>query len=207
MQNLTLCYNLFMKLCVFQGTFNPVHNAHLRVAHYVVDKYNFDKLLFIPAFNPPHKKILSDMAQHRLNMVKLAVQDLPNIEVSDIEYKRTGVSYTYLTICELYKLYDIEGKIHFLIGTDAFQHIESWYETEKLKSLVKFIVFVREDNFEPLKYNYLLDKGYDFEFEPLEFQDISSTELREKIKSGNSIGSYVPKRVEDYIYKNDLYKS
>ena len=77
----------------------------------------------------------------------------------------------------------------------------------KLKNLVKFIVFVREDNFEPLKYNYLRDKGYDFEFEPLEFQDISSTELREKIKSGNSIGSYVPKRVEDYIYKNDLYKS
>ncbi len=196
-----------MKLCVFQGTFNPIHNAHLRVADYVVKKYNFDKLLFIPAFNPPHKEISQDMAEHRLNMVKLAAQDMHNVEVSDIEYKRCGKSYTYLTICELYKLYNIDNKIHFLIGTDAFQYIESWYETEKLKNLVKFIVFVREDNFEPLKYNYLRDKGYDFEFEPLEFQDISSTELREKVKFGKSIGRYVPKKVEDYIYKNELYKN
>jgi nicotinate-nucleotide adenylyltransferase len=94
-----------MKLCVFQGTFNPIHNAHLRVAKYVLNKYDFDKLLFIPAYKPPHKKYDDNMSVHRLNMVKLAVEDEHNskIEVSDIEYKREGKSYTYLTICELYK--------------------------------------------------------------------------------------------------------
>ena len=125
-----------MKLCVFQGTFNPIHNAHLRVAKYVLNKYDFDKLLFIPAYKPPHKKYDDNMSIHRLNMVKLAIEDEHNskIEVSDIEYKREGKSYTYLTICELYKKYEIEGKINFIIGTDAFKDIENWYEADKLKT-------------------------------------------------------------------------
>lgn len=195
-----------MKLCVFQGTFNPIHKAHLRVADYVASKYAFDKLLFIPAFNPPHKNLDENLAQHRLNMVKLAVQGIQKTEVSDIEYRRDGKSYTYLTICELYKMYDIEGKIHFLIGTDAFCHIESWYETENLKKNVKFIVFVREDNFDISKYDYLKEAGYDFELESLPFEDISSTELREKIKNGESIDNLVTKEVKDYIYENGLYK-
>ena len=70
-----------MNLCVFQGTFNPIHNAHLRVAKYVMDKYKFDKLIFIPAFNPPHKNCDKAMAQHRFNMVKTALNQYKNIEV------------------------------------------------------------------------------------------------------------------------------
>lgn len=196
-----------MKLCVFQGTFNPIHNAHLRAAEYVMNKYDFEKLLFIPAFNPPHKNISQDMAYHRLNMVKLAVKNKLKFEVSDIEYCRKGKSYTYLTILELYKTYNIEGKIHFLIGTDAFRFIESWYETENLKKLVKFIVFIREDKFNSSSYNYLKDKGYEFQPETLPFMDISSTELRTKIKNGESIQNFTTKEVEDYIKKHELYKN
>lgn len=195
-----------MKLCVFQGTFNPIHNAHLRVADYVICKYDFDKLLFIPAFNPPHKECDKNLSIHRLNMVKLAVHSNEKFLVSDIEYKRGGKSYTYLTICELYKQYKIEGKIFFLIGTDAFKTIESWYEVDKLKKMVKFIVFVREENFDISRYDYLKEKGYDFEFETLPFQDISSTELREKIKKNKNIDDCVTKEVEDYIYNHELYK-
>lgn len=196
-----------MKLCVFQGTFNPIHNAHTRVAEFVAEKYDFDKILFIPAFNPPHKSLNLDMSYHRLEMVKLAVKKNPKFEVSDIEFRRKGKSYTYLTIKELYKEFDIEGKINFLIGTDAFQYIEKWYETENLKNLVKFIVFVREDNFDISKYDYLKDKGYEFEFQPLSYEDISSTELRKDLKLGKSISNYVAKEVEDYIKKNGLYKN
>ena len=75
-------------------------------------------------------------------MVKLAAAYNSKFMVSDIEFKREGKSYTYLTICELYKQYNIDGKIHFIIGTDAFDFIESWYEADKLKEIVKFIVFV-----------------------------------------------------------------
>ena len=202
-----LWYNRIMKLCVFQGTFNPIHNAHTRVAEFVAAKYDFDKILFIPAFNPPHKSLNLDMSYHRLEMAKLAVKNNSKFEVSDIEFRRKGKSYTYLTIIELYKEFPVEGKINFLIGTDAFQYIEKWYETDKLKNLVKFIVFVREDNFDISKYDYLKDKGYEFEFQPLSYEDISSTELRKDLKLGKSISNYVAKEVEDYIKKNGLYKN
>ena len=196
-----------MKLCVFQGTFNPIHNAHLRVAEDVVSRFDFDKLLFIPAYNPPHKSADLDFSFHRLEMVKISVHNNPKFEVSDIEFKREGKSYTYLTICELYKQYEIEGKIHFIIGTDAFEKIETWYEVDKLKELVKFIVFVREDNFNILRYDYLKDKGFDFEFQLLPYQDISSTQLREKVLKGEVIDGFVVQEVKDYILKNGLYKN
>lgn len=196
-----------MKLCVFQGTFNPIHNAHIRVAEFVLKKYNFEKIIFIPAFNPPHKKLNLQMSEHRFNMVKLAIMHNPKFEISDIEYRRRGKSYTYLTIKELRKNLNINDKINFLIGTDAFQNIESWYETDKIKKLVKFIVFVREDKFESSKYNCLKNKGYDFEFQPLSYKDISSTDLRHKIKTGESISGYVTKEVEEYIKRNELYKN
>jgi nicotinate-nucleotide adenylyltransferase len=196
-----------MKLCVFQGTFNPIHNAHLRVAQDVVSRFNFDKLLFIPAYNPPHKSADLDFSYHRLEMVKRAVKDNSKFEVSDIEFKREGKSYTFLTICELNKLYDIDGKIYFIIGTDAFEKIETWYEVDKLKELVKFIVFVREDNFEISRYDYLREKGFDFEFQSLPYQDISSTELRQKISNGEDIDGYVAQEVKEYILKNGLYQN
>ena len=196
-----------MKLCVFQGTFNPIHNAHLQVAEFTHKNLGFDKVLFIPAAKPPHKSFDPKMSEHRLNIVKLAISDFPEFEVSDIEYKREGKSYTYLTIEELYKQYKLNSKIKFIIGTDAFAKIESWYETDKLKKLLKFIVFIREDNFKSSKYDYLKEKGYDFDIQTLPFKDISSTELREKIKCGEDISHYVPNSVKEYILKNGLYKN
>lgn len=194
-----------MKLCVFQGTFNPIHNAHLRIANHVAD--NYDKILWIPAYNPPHKDCDKDLSVHRLNMVKLATEEYEKYEVSDIEYKRGGKSYTYLTICELYEKYEIDGKINFIIGTDSFKNIKSWYETDKLKELVKFIVFKREDNIENSVYDVLRQDGYNFEFQTLSFKNISSTELRNKIKNRENVDDYLPKNVEEYIKINELYKS
>ena len=196
-----------MKLCVFQGTFNPIHNAHLRVAQYVCSKYNFDKFLFIPAYLPPHKNSDTNFANARFEMVKLATQDNPMFEFSDIEFKRGGKSYSYLTIKELYDLHEITDKIHFIIGTDAFKYIESWYESDNLKKLVKFIVFIRDENFNPKSFDYLKEKGYDFEFETLDFWDISSTNIRQKIKSEENIENFVPKKVKEYILNHGLYKS
>lgn len=196
-----------MKLCVYQGTFNPIHNAHLRVADYVVEKYDFDKLIFIPAYNPPHKNLDIALASHRLNMVKLATQNNDKFEVSDIEYKLKGKSYTYNTICELYKKYDVEGKINFIIGTDAFKNITKWFNADKLKELVKFIVFSREENLCKSDYDTMFEKGYDFVFETLSFEDISSSSIREKVKNGESITGLVEEKTEEYIIKNGLYKN
>ena len=195
-----------MNLCLYQGTFNPIHYAHLRVAEYVIKENIAEKILFIPAFIPPHKTSEPDMSEHRFKMLQLAIKPYPEFEISDIEYKRGGISYTYITICELYEIYKIEDKIKFIIGTDAFKNIESGYETEKLKELVEFIVFVRESNFNPNDIEYLKEKGYKFILANLEFSDISSTELRKKIKSGKSVKDLIPEEVGEYIRDYGLYK-
>ena len=195
-----------MDLCLFQGTFNPIHNAHLRAAGFVVKSGYADKVLFIPAYEPPHKAVDTDLAVHRFNMVKLAVEDIPEFEVSDIEYVRKGKSYTYLTICELKKKFNISDKIKFIIGTDAFRKIESWYEADKLKDLVHFLVLYRDKDFKKEEFDCLALKGYEFEFLPLDFEDISSTEIRLDISRGIMPEHKLPEKVEEYIIKNELYR-
>lgn len=195
-----------MKLCVFQGTFNPIHNAHLRLAEFVKDNFGYDKILFIPAFKPPHKDFDESLSHHRLEMTKLVIEDMEGFEVSDIEFKREGLSYTYLTISELYKTYEIEGKIGFIIGTDAFEHLPEWYETDKLKELVNFIVFKRDKDVNKNSLALLSKKGYKFNMADISFLDISSTRIREKSESGESVKDLVPKKVLEYIEKNELYR-
>ena len=196
-----------MKLCVFQGTFNPIHNAHIQVAEFAYRTRGFEKILFIPAAKPPHKEINPKMAVHRLNMVKLATKDYPEFEVSDIEYEFEEKSYSYNTICELYKRYNVDGKINFLIGTDAFRHIESWYKTDAFKKLVDFLVFIRENDFEEHNLDFLRDRGYHFELMQLDFLDISSTEIRERIKNKQPVTGMIDPKIEEYIKENDLYKN
>ena len=196
-----------MKLCVFQGTFNPIHVAHLKMADFVLKNYGFDKIIFIPAYRPPHKNYDITLTPHRLKMVELAALSNPNFKVSDIEYKNERNSYTYLTILELYKKYDIEGKINFIIGTDAFKKIDTWYEADKLKKLVNFIVFVRENELDNKKYHELKEKGYNFTFAKMDFQVISSSNIRKNIREGHDISEFVTDKVKGYIEKNGLYKN
>ena len=195
-----------MNYCLFQGTFNPIHNAHLRIAQYVLSYFGADKILFIPAFIPPHKNSEQEMAKHRYKMVSMAIKDNPKFDISDIEYKRGGTSFTYLTVRELYNKLKPAGKIKFIIGSDAFKGIENWYESDKLKNLIDFIVFIRENNFSADELDSIKRKGYNFELMPLEFEDISSTDIRNRINTGSSIKNLVPKCVEEYIIKNELYK-
>lgn len=196
-----------MKLCVFQGTFNPIHNAHLKMAEYAFKHFDFDKILFIPAARPPHKNFDSDFSHHRFNLVKIATDYNNNFQVSDIEFKLNGKSYTYNTILQLYKMFDIEGKINFIIGTDAFEKIESWYEADKLKNLIDFIVFVRENNLENHKFDELQSKGYTFKLANMDFLDISSTQIRSMIKNNEDVSQFITEEEREYIEKYGLYKN
>ncbi|MBR1908900.1 nicotinate (nicotinamide) nucleotide adenylyltransferase [bacterium] len=196
-----------MKLCVYFGTFNPIHNAHLAVANYVRNNYDFDVILFVPAYKPPHKEIDDELAHHRLNMVKMAIAHESSYNLSNIEYSNVRFSYTYLTIQELYKRYPaIEGKINFIIGSDAFKEFETWYEAEELKKLIKFIVFPREKDFDIHYFDYLKDKEYDFEVAKLPFIDLSSRVIRSRIKKGKAVTGLLPQNVIEYIKENELYK-
>ncbi len=196
-----------MKICTFQGTFNPIHNAHLAMADYVARYYDYDKIIFIPACQPPHKCFDENMSLARLDMVELAVKDNPMFEVSDIEFKRPEPSFTYVTICELYKNYPIDGKVGFIIGEDAFADIESWHNADDLKNLVDFIVFVRSNNFNKERFAELGRKGYNYSIANLEFTDISSTQVRKLAHAGQPITELVPANVWEYIEQHELYKS
>lgn len=171
----------------------------------MLDEFGFEKIVFVPAYNPPHKNIVG--AEHRLNMVKLAVESSSDkFEVSDIEYRLAKTSYTYLTILELKNMYPQVDKFNFLIGTDAFEKIETWYEVDKLKGFLHFIVFRREDDCDLSRFDYLKEKGFDFNFTSLDFCDISSTEIRDRIANGKSLSGLVTGEIEEYIYANGLYR-
>ena len=183
-----------MNICIFPGTFNPIHSGHIAMAQFALDKYRFDKIIFIPSYIPPHKNIDKDLATHRFNMVQLALADYSQFEVSDIEYKSEGKSYSLITVKKIIEQYQLNSRLNFIIGTDAFEKIDTWYEAGELKKLVHFIVFNRNEGIK------FVPESCDYEMAGMDFIDISSTEIRE--------GKYFPinKNVEDYIKKHGLYK-
>lgn len=199
-----------MKHCLYQGSFNPVHNAHLAIAEYAHKTFNFDKIVFIPAFKPPHKDTAvfnAENALHRLEMLQAAVKDIPYFDVSAIEYTRNTPSYTYDTIRQIYEIVKPEEKISFIIGSDAFIQIESWYRTDELKKLINFILFVRENNFDEAPFEKLRKKGYNYTLMKMPFLDISSQEIRRRCALGLDISDLVPAGVLRYIKEHDLYKA
>lgn len=181
-----------MSICIFPGTFNPIHEGHLKMAEYALDKYNFDKIIFIPAYLPPHKEIDKELAMHRFEMVKLAISNNPQFEISDIEYQSEGKSYSLITVQKIIEQYEIKSRLNFIIGTDAFAKIDTWYKADELKKLVHFIVFPRKGN------SIEQIKGWDYELTEMDYVDISSTEIRNG--ENNAIID-----VEGYIKQNDLY--
>ena len=197
-----------MSICLYQGSFNPIHNAHIEVAKHVHNVFGFEKIVFIPAFKPPHKDLKNfdaDNAIHRLNMVELAIEDIPYFDLSAIEYTRNSPSYTYDTIVQILNVTKSKEKINFIIGTDAFIKIETWNQAPKLKDLLTFILFVREDNFDETPFLELKEKGYEYKLMKMPFIDISSSEVREKVRNGQDICDIVPLRVAEYIKQNNVY--
>ncbi|MEI8388383.1 MAG: nicotinate (nicotinamide) nucleotide adenylyltransferase [bacterium] len=196
-----------MNLTVFAGTFNPIHIAHLIIAESVRTELNADKILFIPSFIPPHRDSDLAGAAHRLNMVKLAIETNPHFEVSDIELKLQGISYTFNTIQELYRQNsEIKSKINFIIGADAFNNIESWYKYEELAKLINFIVLARpkSKDIEEIINNLSL-KDFSYKFVEAPRIDISSSFIRQRVKEKKSVKHLVTNEVESYIEKNRLY--
>jgi len=197
-----------MKICIYSGTFNPVHNAHIKVIEGVLEEFNFDKIIIIPNAIPPHKSSENIATeQDRFEMLKLAFDD-SKIEISDIEMKRGGKSYSYHTVQEIKKQHNIESKIDFLIGTDAILGIKNWYNAEEFIKEVNFIVVQRQDeiNIETaIKSLKLPDLTYKISKVP--FLDISSSQIRKILSEKNTPQNIVPEEVLEYIFKKNLYQN
>jgi nicotinate-nucleotide adenylyltransferase len=195
------------KLGIFGGTFNPIHMAHLRLAEDVREVFDLGNIIFIPTNDPPHKDIPEHIdPQHRLRMLELAVNDVEYFQCNDIEIQRGGVSYTINTVEYLYENFEFDGKPYFIIGSDLANEIHIWKEIDVLLKRAHFIVLMR-DGYPILENKYfpssLLHKTWD-SFEKRKI-DITSSEIRKRVREGGSIRYLVPDKVLEYIKEKRLY--
>lgn len=197
------------KIGILGGTLDPIHNGHMSMAKCAREQLSLDKIIIMPTPNPPHKnaKNISD-ANIRLFMVKIAIENIDYLEYSDFEMKREGIIYTSDTL-ELFIKENPDSEIFFIMGADSLLAIETWHKPEKIFEQCKVVVVDRDNSDEKInkQISYLQDE-YDAQIIYLNMPmvDISSTNIKERIKNNESINNLVPKKVEEYILQNKLYK-
>lgn len=189
------------------GTFDPIHCGHLILAEQAREQFKLDKVLFVTAADPPHKTGNDITAvEDRHKMVSLAVENNDRFECSTIEIERGGTSYTIDTLKQIKLLYGDRVNIYLLLGADEAATLMSWREPYGIQELATMVVANRpgEEVEDVLK---LLPEDFARNIEPLKMPgvDISSTDLRERVRSGKSIRYLVPESVENYIMKKGLY--
>ncbi|MBM4295122.1 MAG: nicotinate-nucleotide adenylyltransferase [Deltaproteobacteria bacterium] len=212
------------RLGLFGGTFNPIHYGHLRSGEEVVEALSLDRLWFIPAAVPPHKSPPEITPfEVRLEMTRLAVEDNPRAEVSDVEGRRPGKSYSIETVRLLRRELGQTWELYFILGLDAILEISTWKDFRELFSLCHFVVLDRpgydrrqleevlrgEVNpyFQPLAEGggFQHPSGYRVLVVSTSLMDISATLIRSLVRAGRSIRYLLPEAVRGYIIKNKLY--
>ena len=190
-----------MRICLFGGTFDPPHIGHLLIAQTVFEEENFDKIFFIPAYNPPHKGNITPI-KNRLEMLKIAIEGNPNFEISDLEIKRKGISYTIDTVRYLIEKYK-DASLHMIIGSDLINDIKSWKDWDQIAKRVKIICFKR------VGYENISVDGIDVSFLATIKLNVSSSCIKKTIflnKSNNfeDFSDMISKNIYDYIYSHKL---
>ncbi len=198
------------KIGIMGGTFNPIHNGHLIVAEDVREQCGLDKVLFIPSGQPPHKPDSEVIgAEHRYEMVRLAVEYNCFFEASRIEVDRNGLTYTINTLQELKLIYSEGTVFYFIIGADVVKELITWREYKKVFQMCEFIAVLRpgygNSAFESAIEQVSRDEGARIQQVQSRQIDISSTDIRERQQRRESIKYLVPDRVEEYIKTHGLY--
>ena len=197
------------RIGIYGGTFNPPHTGHIHAAKEAVEALKLDKLIIVPAHVAPHKELPegSPSPEQRLDMVRLAVQDCPQIEVSDRELKRPGKSYTYQTILELKKEYP-GAKLYLLMGTDMFLAFESWKEPDIIMANAVISVLYRGEKGERdaifAQKEHLEARGGKIRIVKNHVLAISSTNLR-RLLAFNCAEPFLPEGTGAYIREHGLY--
>ena len=198
------------RIGIYGGTFNPPHVGHIQAAKQAVSTLGLTKLLMIPAYAPPHKAVLpsnSPRARQRLEMLRIAAADCPQIEVSDLELKREGISYTWETLETVKKLYP-GAELVLLMGTDMFLTFDTWKNPEKILGEATLGVFYRGDKGEKaaaLKQKEALEaQGAKVILVHNDVIVISSTQMR-RLLAFRCAGEFLPAGVLNYIREYNLY--
>ena len=194
---------------MFGGSFNPIHNGHVQLVQAFVRELSLDSALIVPAFLSPFKlNTHPALPEQRLEMCRLAFEDMPWAQVSDIELRREGASYTYLTLQELTKAYGV-GKLYLITSADSFLTIHRWKCPEIIFRHAVICGVPREqDDIRALEQQaaYLHTLNAETCLLNVSVMTVSSTRVRELAAAGESIHGLVPDRVEEYIVKNGLYR-
>ena len=188
-----------MKIGILGGSFDPPHLGHYFVIKQVLEiREDIDKILLVPAFQHQWKPIQAS-AKDRLAMLQSLVNE--KVEISDIELQRQGVSYTVDTVREVKN--KTNADIFWIVGSDILSEFHRWEKTEELLNLATFLVFPRDP--------HLIPETIPAGFEIIRNKDlittsVSSTVIRQRVKEGESISYLVPKEIEEYITKHNLYQ-
>ncbi|MDT2572467.1 nicotinate-nucleotide adenylyltransferase [Enterococcus raffinosus] len=179
------------------GNFNPIHHAHLMIAEQVGQKMGFDEVHLLPSYLPPHvdeKKTID--SEHRLAMVKLAIEDNPFLSVDTRELARKGKSYTFDTMLEL-TTENPDTEYYFIIGGDEVAYLPKWHRIDELVRIVNFVGVKRA--------GYALESPYPIIWVDVPEIQLSSSYIRKQVNQGCSIRYLVPDRVREYIAEEGLY--
>ena len=191
-----------MKVCLFGGTFDPPHIGHLLIAQTVCEAENFDKVLFIPAFLPSHKNGITSV-DHRINMIKIAIEDNPKFEYSDVDVARGGTSYTIDSIIDIKNKLNLEKQeVYYLIGSDSLIDLKNWKEPKKILDEAKVIVAIRP-GFRPSDIPHWILQ--DVHFANIPRFELSSSKIRSRWVEDLTIRYMVTLPIWEYINENNLY--
>lgn len=203
-------------VAIFGGTFNPIHYGHLAIAEEVRTKFNLDKVIFVPTNLPPHKDqadIVS--ARQRWLMTHLATVSNPCFEVSTFEIDSGGRSYSIDTVKHFRKFFGEKVKIYFIIGADMLGEISTWKNIGDILKICRFVVVPRAgfDIHKTIDQYFLGSSDSELAAEVLEnlaiedmaMLDISSTNIRQRVKEWKSIKYLLPEPVEQFIHNQQLY--
>jgi nicotinate-nucleotide adenylyltransferase len=216
------------RIGAYGGTFDPVHNGHIEIARAIVRKFDLNELLVIPAYCPPHKHedAISD-AYHRYAMAVMATEDEPRIFVSTIELQLPERPYTFETLERLRESYEKEVQLFFIMGADSFIEFAGWREPDRILASAHVIVAARTGSEidvsrlpERFKSRVLelgtqsyghqdakeVDRNGLIYLTNYVREDVSSTDIRDRVREGEEIHSMVPSRVADYMEKYGLYR-
>lgn len=197
------------KIGIMGGTFNPIHDGHLAVAEYAYREYFLDEVMFIPSGKPAYKAdvwIAPD--KDRLEMVRVSIKDKPYFSLCTMEMERTGNTYTVDTMKQL-QMEHQENTYYFLIGADSLLDLSEWDRAEELLKITKFIVATRNhadmQELHKVADQLTIQYGTNISFLNMPNIDISSTDIRARLKEGKTVSSMLPKLVEEYIQIHELY--
>jgi len=195
---------------ILGGTFDPVHNAHLMIARMAAEAAGLDRVVFMPAGAPPNKDARSLTApEHRLAMVRLAVEGITGFDVSDIEIRTPGLDYTVDTLRLMREMNPL-ARLFFIAGGDSLLYLDKWKDPGQLLSLAGFIAVYRPGcgmrKLERKRADILKRFGGEVLLVECSGLDISSSEIRRRVAAGLGISGLVPEAVEAYIRLHGLYR-